>query len=572
MSRNDSGSSNFEVAVKNISSIFSSQNDFPILNVPHYQRGFSWKKDEINELLDDIDNASKQGRDEYFIGPVTILLNQNTNNDEIIDGQQRLTTVALIIRYLSSELLLSNHVNFRANAQLQLVVKNNKAAIKHLRRDDGATFARILNVNGHETSKSILMKEADVTIAQYFKGFNDNEKSIYLSYLCNKVICIVVVCLDDDISYQIFETLNARGKGLSPLDLIRNKLFSVIATDNLENSIKIWDELYLVLKHALNGGQADTHIQTLFSIVLGIRTGKWLEPKSLFPAMRDYLYQDKQAPRTSHELINFICSDISKRSYIRLSKPSQTGNSEELEYCLKDFKNYKILSPLIYAIFYKEYAPDVAAKAISMAGALVKRTQVLSNIPIMHYGQLFTGIAKRIYEQEKDEDSILKMIRDEIENHDSGDKGKRVLNDEQFVTQLSELATIKEDRARDILISVFNHKKETRAQRLSASSDLHIEHILPQKLHKKNWPNFDDESHKNYHQRLGNMMILSGKRNIDAARKPFVDKLNNSYLGNDFWKVAFLEEDTEEWTEAKIKDRQKLIAKEIAKVWTIGFE
>ncbi|ADE39006.1 DUF262 domain-containing protein [Candidatus Puniceispirillum marinum] len=569
-------SGNFQVQVKNIEHVFgsknqssqSSENPFPVYHVPHYQRGFSWKKDEIVEFLEDVRDASKSQPDGYFIGPITILLNENTDRCEIIDGQQRLTTIALIINHLSACMLKSGDPKTQNETRRYLIARDCKAVIHHLRKDDRETFESVLELS--ETKPQLSIKEANEIICRHFENYNESEKSKFLSYLCNKVICIAVECLDDDISYQIFETLNARGRGLSPLDLIRNKLFSTIQDEKTLNLLlDEWDRLYVVLKRVLNGGQTDSHIQTLFSIVLSIKAGKWLEPKSLFPELRQYLRNETDASKVSTDLINLVCSDLANTTYIRWIRPTQSSNRPSLQDCLLDFNQYKILGTFAYSLLTRDFGDEVTVGAIKMAGALIKRTQVLGNIPGMQYGQLFTEMGKEIYQKEVLEDDVLEYVHEKLKDHDASSKGKLVLDDEQFVRRLSDLPVIKEERARDILIAIYNAKRDVQTLRVSSSSDLHVEHILPQELHKKNWPNFDTDTHRTYHQRLGNMMILSGKKNKQAARRKFIEKQKKYYsaeAGNEFSKVAFIDE-FDDWNEETIKERQHTIANEIVNVW-----
>jgi len=563
---------NFDVEVCTFAKVCSSSGDFPKYFIPHYQRGYSWGKDEIIDLLDDIKEAVNSQPSGYFVGPITILLNDATRRDEVIDGQQRLTTISLIVSHLSSVLLESEAHELKEASRKYLVFRNDRAVVEHLRRDDRKAFYELLT--RVPTSVRTNFDDAHSIIEQYFQrdDFIETEIANYLGYLCDKVTFIVVTCLDDDMSYQIFETLNDRGKGLSPLDLIRNKIFSNIENEALlEETLKDWDELYSVLKAYANGKNADGHIQILFSIVLALRGERWLEPKKLFPALKTYLADKTDQSNASVELVKYICSDISTRSYLRLCSPSQAGNSLLVENSLRDFNQYKILGPLIYSLFIEGHDDHVTSSVINMAGALIKRTQVLGNIPGLQYGQLFTDIGNAILGQNVGA-QIIADAREAIIEHDRSTKGKLVLNDDEFITRIVDLPNIKEDRARDIFISLYNAKKEPATQRLSASADLHIEHVLPQTHHQSNWPNFDIDMHKNCVQRLGNLMLLSGSRNSKVGQRPYSEKLElyQANEGNDYWKVAFID-GVNEWTEDSIKNRQNEIAKELVKVWHLNY-
>lgn len=186
---------------------------------------------------------------------------------------------------------------------------------------------------------------------------------------------------------------------------------------------------------------------------------------------------------------------------------------------------------------------------------------------VQPYGQLFTEFASELYLERIRQAEAVSVFVNKIRYFD-GTRGRNVLDDKSFIDGLATASFIKEERAKDVFIALFNSKKETREYRLSASSDLHIEHILPQTMHLRNWPNFDNNSHHLHFRRLGNLMILSGARNTGALQKPFNEKLHDHYRGNDFWKVSYLD-NFEDWTAESIQRRQHEIANEICSVWSL---
>lgn len=159
---------NFDVEVCNFAKVCTSSGDFPKYFIPHYQRGYSWGKDEIIELIEDIREAVVSQPAGYFVGPVTILLNDATSRDEVIDGQQRLTTISLIVSHLSAVLLNSDTHELKESSRKYLVFKDDRAVVEHLRRDDRKAFHELLTRS--PTSVRTNFDEANAIIEQYFRS------------------------------------------------------------------------------------------------------------------------------------------------------------------------------------------------------------------------------------------------------------------------------------------------------------------------------------------------------------------------------------------------------------------
>ena len=564
----------FDVHMLDIEELFTDSADFPCFFVPHYQRGFSWKRPEISELIADIDVARKEQADGYFIGPVTIVLTEANNRFDIIDGQQRLTTIALIINQLSLDLLSCGNRTLQRRSKQHLIVNDNDVPkISHLRQDDAAAFKQSLEIQQTANRSHISDATEIIRSVLHRKLPSDNDKADFLTFLCSRVLCVRIKCLGNALSYQIFETLNARGKSLSPLDLLRNKIFSQVSSEeNLQELLQDWDRLYGVMKH-VNGVNADTHIQTLFTIFMSLnhksdgRCGRWLEPKDLFKELGTALEKAVNKESFCAELVRNVCSEKSAKCYVATKNPTQVGNEPEVSEVLNELKQYKIIGPLAYALFVTDTPVEVSVQILQCTKALIKRTHVLGNMLVQPYGQIFTEFASMLYLRQIDAKDAISIFVSNIREFD-GTRGRNVLDDQSFVDQLATASSIKEDRAKDIFISLFYAKKETREHRLSLSSDLHLEHILPQTMHRENWPDFDNDSHHLNFRRLGNLMILSGERNTGALQRPFEEKLQDYYRGNDFWKVSYLNE-FEEWTEEAIRQRQQLVANEVCAVWSL---
>ena len=582
-------SDTFQVKAKNIGDLFRLSSDRPCLHVPHYQRPYCWKAKEIGTLIDDIDQASKNPEREYFIGPITVLMNLDNDRHEVIDGQQRLTTICLIIDTLNRQLLGSKIFEVRGEANTALLKRQNEEderdepILCHHRISDREAFRYELKFEKNSTGKTKI-NEAARFIRKKFESFEEEQLVDFFRYITRKVICIHVECMEDAVSYQIFETLNERGKGLSPLDLIRNRLFSHMKQGRrLDEAIEKVNNLEQRMK-GVPGGSQFAHIQNIFSIYLSIKRNHWIEPKELFDHLKKFLEEDRtKSSQIAAEIIDFVTSDKTIVAYLRIANPNCTGNEPSLSRVLQDFHHYQVLKPLLFAITFADFSTSSATKAVKMGGALIKRTQIFGK-PLFQYGDLFTRFANWLSIQTEaqrnvDEALTLNRLKQKIFEFDKGPSGKLVCDDQQFQRQIIAQSDVNETQAKDFFLSFYNElhfNEEGLFLTLKRNPQLHIEHILPQTFHKQNWgKNFSLEEQSILYRKLGNLMLLSGPRNKEVDRLPFKQKLQiykdekEGEITNPLWCVSFLD-DCEEWTKGAIEARQRVIAEKMIQLWSFA--
>jgi uncharacterized protein with ParB-like and HNH nuclease domain len=158
-----------------------------ILKIPEYQRPYKWKAKNVIQLLDDVWNSKINNKKSYRIG--TVILHKDSTDINIVDGQQRLVTITLVLRYLFSD-------------------KNEKINLPLLHSE----FPHIDSKNNIQFNY--------LKIQEWFSSI-ENHKESFKDYLLN--YCEIVRIELDDISeaFQLFDSQNARGKPLQPYDLLK---------------------------------------------------------------------------------------------------------------------------------------------------------------------------------------------------------------------------------------------------------------------------------------------------------------------------------------------------------------
>jgi hypothetical protein len=222
--------------------------------VPAHQREYSWTDDEIKQLFDDIIHAIETRQDSYFLGLLVFL--QTGKGFTILDGQQRLATVVIIFSAIRD--WLNQYYELKTEAQkiqdryigsaplgateptpnLRLNSANDQTfrdyVVKSRPIEDIVKYGKSLK--RHESNRGLI--EAVVYAHNRIRQIVDldkeptvNAQQLYtlVNYFAENVRVVQLVVNSESTAYTIFETLNDRGIDLSPLDLVKNFLFSKAA-------------------------------------------------------------------------------------------------------------------------------------------------------------------------------------------------------------------------------------------------------------------------------------------------------------------------------------------------------
>ncbi|MBN8461446.1 MAG: DUF262 domain-containing protein [Dechloromonas sp.] len=217
--------------------------------VPDYQREYVWTDKEVHQLLEDIDEQIDAGTTrEYFIGTVLVSPTDQKNHYEVIDGQQRLTTFFLLLcalkhlfqgepqRQTVSGLISTSYTDgdgeTRTSLKLEPRYENAGEVITklvELDADPQAVRSGIQSSGIASFGSLENLVNAYGTLYRYLKDNYDSPAKLkkYWGYLANNVV-FIQISTDVSSALKIFETINERGVGLNPMDLLKNLLFTQV--------------------------------------------------------------------------------------------------------------------------------------------------------------------------------------------------------------------------------------------------------------------------------------------------------------------------------------------------------
>lgn len=346
---------------KSIFDLFSNKKaDFLI---PDYQRPYAWEETECQTLWDDIftfafpdDDFSKfnSDSDEYFLGPVVTFKNENSKL-EIIDGQQRLTTLMLLLRAFYEKF---------GNMRDPNSIKTKENLEKCIWKTDefGTPDKENLKINSEVASDndkieflSILKTGSlsDIMQSQYASNYRFFQKQIdsflqkypgYFSYLpiriLNNCILLPIEAESQDTALQIFSTLNDRGLPLSDADIFKAQFYKFYSSLNKKDEfIKRWknlEELCNKIFHPISG----TPMDELFT---------------------RYMYYERALQKNKSSTTEALRKFYEKDSYSLLKNENTFNNLELLADFWNDISNQdtdRFSTEVLRQLFILNYAPN----------------------------------------------------------------------------------------------------------------------------------------------------------------------------------------------------------------------
>lgn len=239
--------------------------------IDYYQRDYKWEKKHVNELLNDLtekflgsydpkdDRSEIQNYDNYFLG--SIILCEKNKIKYIIDGQQRLTTLTLLLIYLRhrissetqrSKLLGLIYSDVFGKESFNVDVDERNPFIKAL------LIGEDLDINDKpESIKNIILRYKD--IEKLFSDEINGEAVIFFSdWLIENVYLVEITAHTDEDAYIIFETMNDRGLSLNPLEMLKGYLLTNIIDKEKRNyATDVWKNIIEKIKNLGKDEDAD---------------------------------------------------------------------------------------------------------------------------------------------------------------------------------------------------------------------------------------------------------------------------------------------------------------------------
>jgi hypothetical protein len=329
--------------------------------IPRFQRPYSWDPENIEDFWNDI-IVNSDG--DYFIGSMVVYRPTNSDTSFVVDGQQRLTTVVMILAALRNAFRLAGLSDLAAGVQAMVERKdiNNQTQYTLQTESSYPYFQEYIQSSQppevapeagdeEETLKttfdwlsatiktSVDAITGDKSLADKVANKKIQEK---LAQIRDKVLAIKVIYIDldnEDDAYLIFETINTRGKDLSPADLIKGHLTKLLKPTN--KNVDLTKESWVKMVEVIEGSQADINVTTYLHHYWLARY-EYVTVKKLYKDIKRKVKRDN-----AKEFLTTLVSDA--RIYREIQEPSHRkwGKSEwKIRESLEALNNFRVKQPL----------------------------------------------------------------------------------------------------------------------------------------------------------------------------------------------------------------------------------
>lgn len=564
-----------------------------IFYVPFYQRKYTWTSEkEIKQLWNDLmefislkeDASDKQKdiSDEYFLGSLIIKKTNDIRNKYIlVDGQQRVTSFLILISALVASSNKGREIDEYIKLKSYIDCGDDEQKFKLERINDSNVIKKVLKNN----ISSLTKEEKELN---YFKVWSYLKSKIKLennseddfikkfSRLCLEKIKIALINLNDkEDEFQIFESINSKGKSLTSADLIKNYIVS-----KLENNIeflKNFDNEFISGFDCYS--DPEKIIVDFYRQMLAIYDGILypINSKILYYKFKEMMEEKiKESENNFTKFLTMLKEDKIIFDYI---------NNNQWDYKLyplikaNKFNFYSIIHLILKyngEIKDNKYYP-INKKNIEDSMLFLSRLSVARTI--CSFGRVeanksYADIAHKLSESIKNgndfKNSFEIEVIQKIENSSSNYR-MPTLEEIRDISVKRDLYSNKSN-LKYILLSI--EKYLSKGKELDENK-INIEHIFPQNPSEWNKAtreknivskadDWDDIS--SWIHTLGNLSIIDSKDNSALSNKPFEIKQemlkNNSYL-----KINRFIYEHNEWTISAIQSRAKEIIKYIEKIW-----
>ena len=585
-----SGKNGIEAKESTVGHIFSSNFLFEI---PIYQRPFIWDTEKFQQLFDDISDAKASGEEQYFLGSI-LLQELKTPIYQVVDGQQRLTALSLLFASIRD---ITSNEDLKRQAQSYI----------YQEKDQFKRIPEQMRVKPWEDLIDIFRKYIYTPtgttqfLDDFHKGvikYQDNQDPLYhiyealetyknaltglesiddyITYVLTNTYLVYIKTSTQASAFRLFNVLNSRGEPLNTSDLLKSEnLGEIKDTKEREKYAKIWRDI-----------EDNLGREELENVIIFIRTMKTQERAKI------NIYEEYQKnifkPKIIEKGIGFI-SFLSKISTIYTDKIIEgTINSKSEEKINKYFTIVNLMNrylpfsdwkpPLIY--FYDKYQSDELLFEMLLKLEQKAFIEWAAGFSFIERVTSLNRILKLIENSNSPQDVVKNLLYFKDEGMKRGKEARsidftdkdeiksnlQVFDDPQFYSKFGGKI------AKYSLLRIEIESSELGNIRKEYAGTITVEHILPRNPQKdSSWLKlFTDEERIDWTNKLGNLVLLSRRKNSQAQNYNFQRKKDVYFLSGkkstDFNITKQLSE-ISEWTPDELVRRHNSFKSDLFRIY-----
>ena len=562
---------NFNTANQTLRQLFGNGLSY---RVPRFQRDYSWTQDEWDDLWQDIQETIRPGGEPAHYMGYLVLQTQDNRTFDVIDGQQRLTTLSLLV--------LTVLKGLQDLVEAGIEADNNRRRLDQLRNSyigylDPVTLIPqsklTLNRNNDGYYKDYLvplqrlpqrgLRASEHLLRRAFEWFHKQVRDAYgaarngatfakfIDDLADKLFFTVITVTDELNAFKVFETLNARGVRLSPTDLLKNYLFSVVHRESAHpQEIEVLERRWEAMVGRLGGESFPDFLRVHWN-----SRRRFVREAELFKTIR----AETPSKAEVFALVREMEQDIDV--YAALSNPEDALWSEPQRPHVRELRMFSVRQPwpLLLAAHRAFDAPGFA-DLLRACSVISFRYNVIGSLATNEQERVYNGVAQRIAAGDLPTpgDSIRALAPIYI----ADGPFRSAFADKVLRTTSSRNKHV----ARYILFALERHLS---GQEYDIDSQSYtLEHILPESP-EVNWPQFTDEPAAEAVYRLGNMTVLEADTNRRVGNAAFTDK-RSAYATSGLALTRRVSTENDDWSEDRVAEHQRWMARQATSIWRLA--
>ena len=546
--------------------IFSSDFEFVI---PEYQRPYSREEEHARSLFEDLYTFFKtEGEDGYFLGSIVLIKNEVEPHSEVIDGQQRITTLTILLAAIASHLdpeLQKNMMDYiiepgaplvgiEARPRLSLRERDQKFFNKYIQKLNLNDLMGLDSARLENESQFNIQKNCRTFCSEIESKFGEDRKSLsdFASFVLKKCFLVVVSTPNQNSAYRVFSVMNSRGLDLQTTDIIKADIIGGLPEEKRGEVSNHWEQMEVALGR--NG------FNDLFSFIRMIYA-KEKARKSLLEEFKQHVLSK------IHKNDSFVEKIL--KPYASAYDIIRTNSYEAQKFSgeVNEFLTW------LGRLDFSDWVPPAIA-FMSRYGE--QPDQVFEFFRLLERLSAWMHVC-RLYVNERIE--IFSTILEEIEANKTAEKIERLKltqkETDDFINALDgDVYTLTPRRRNYVMLRLDSFISDHAA--VYDSKILTIEHVLPQTVEDnsewaKSWP--DVQVRAEWVHRIGNLGLLNKRKNSSAGNYSFKKKCKKYFLGRGNVTSYALTAQVlsyEEWTLEVVQQRQKELLTALKEGWAIG--
>ena len=494
--------------------------------IPDFQRPYSWEVEQCEQLWDDISSfidgqIDNDNKEKYFLGSIVVYPNdKNEHTWEIVDGQQRLTTLLILTRLLfakASTHTVLQKLFYKTDPKTGDVVNEPRLESKVLAgegRDDYNDFRKVMELKIDESKKGnknpydLNTKRLRYLLHPWWEAMDVSKRERAIDIFQKNIVLLPIVCDSMDDALTLFQVINDRGMKLNDADIFKASIYQMIHENNRQSFVKRW-----------NGMKKHVELFRIHMHVLRAKSGDTTKEIGLRRYMQDHF---KELPEKGEHEANSIMQSLEHYCSVRQhgALPSSVHEhwKEKIYWeILRRYPNIYWWYPL--HVFLNKYGKE-------SGGFFLDEKHYGNYVELMENTVRYFYIKGVVYNTvNRVKDTTFKVC-DAIEKEENyADQYRENLVQDQDLENFNrELqGTISERYQRGLVLLSASLNSEQNMERLvRVAKGCHIEHILP-----KEWNHYDGWNQEIYGEnieKLGNKVPLEWRLNIKASNEFFARK------------------------------------------------